>query len=423
MEIQLSNSMQPPDLKRKRSRPSDWWAVESTSNAPESTIQHDEPVTKKRGIGAGKGIQEAPAAGNRGKRRKTAIGDDEENAAEGSGEVAKPLRKGRSSNTEAELVAAAELAAEVEATNKKRRGRPPVREEAPSKNPGFNKKPVRSGAIDAQEDELVEAPVKERHQPSTGGVVRGERKSSRPSVSNVEEQISGRPESDELAPMKVMRQGQSSITQQRLPKVFSAQPSAEAKKRGRPRKSNDAEVSAGSTQESSNPPGRGRPSDSETELGGAIEATTSQSNITKGGGATAKKQAVHPMIDTELVEAVLSQRRTRRSDAEAVEPVVERSAPKDKVGQSVRSRRSGTVIQVECATSSLAKDRPTNKKSNNRPESSRVKSRKTSSSAQVSKARGQAKEPNAASKAEGRIKRKDGEGKLPVKDLNDLADL
>lgn len=70
---------EPEILKRKRSRPSDWWAA-----APTTPQQHDEPPAKKRGGSSnahadGKGMKDAPAAGNRGKSAKEKEGGGMEN--------------------------------------------------------------------------------------------------------------------------------------------------------------------------------------------------------------------------------------------------------------------------------------------------------------------------------------------------------
>jgi hypothetical protein len=126
----MSNNSQAPEaavLKRKRSRPSDWWQVTPTAPDPP---QRDKPPTKKRGsssTGAKRTVEEAPAAANRGKSRKSVPQEDTENAEiedEGTA-AAKPLRRGRSSNTTAELeaVAATDLAAGRENAHNKKRGR------------------------------------------------------------------------------------------------------------------------------------------------------------------------------------------------------------------------------------------------------------------------------------------------------------
>ena len=96
---------EPEILKRKRSRPSDWWAA-----AP-ATPQQDEPPAKKRGGASksnadGKGIKDAPAAGNRGKSAKgKEVVRDGENVEEDELQQ-KPMRRGRSSGGREEFMGA-----------------------------------------------------------------------------------------------------------------------------------------------------------------------------------------------------------------------------------------------------------------------------------------------------------------------------
>ena len=123
-----NQSSEPVVLKRKRSRPSDWWAAVPTSNAPE-TPQQNQPSNKRDRLsnsGAERGIQEAPTIINPTKKRRCIPQKGTENAESGEAEVVKTLRKGRSSNTQAELeaVATTELITEVESANKRKRGRP-----------------------------------------------------------------------------------------------------------------------------------------------------------------------------------------------------------------------------------------------------------------------------------------------------------
>jgi hypothetical protein len=119
----MSKAPEPEILKRKRSRPSDWWAV-----PPTTPQQQNEPPAKKRGgfsnaNADGKGMKDAPAAGNRGKSAK-----EKEAAREGeNGEEdelqAKPVRRGRSSGSREELLAGDESSsAAKKAEKRKERG-------------------------------------------------------------------------------------------------------------------------------------------------------------------------------------------------------------------------------------------------------------------------------------------------------------
>ncbi|CZR53198.1 uncharacterized protein PAC_03076 [Phialocephala subalpina] len=141
-----SNAQQAPEpevLKRKRSRPSDWWAngsiIASTPQQIRPPPPQNEPEpgpAKKRGRpSAGalveRTIQDAPAAANRGKpvkkRRVEGIEDDENG---GDDELAKdkPARKERSSATGVELlsVAGPSKAAQSTEMTKNKPGRRPA---------------------------------------------------------------------------------------------------------------------------------------------------------------------------------------------------------------------------------------------------------------------------------------------------------
>src|ERR1022692_4121581 len=95
---------EPEILKRKRSRPSDWWAA-----SPTTPQQHDVPPPKQRGgdsnsTAGGKGMKDAPAAGNRGKsaKEKEVVRDGENGEEDELHE--KPVRRGRSSGGGEELL-------------------------------------------------------------------------------------------------------------------------------------------------------------------------------------------------------------------------------------------------------------------------------------------------------------------------------
>jgi hypothetical protein len=154
-------------LKRKRSRPSDWWAA-----APTTPQQQDEPLAKKRGgpfiaNADGKGIKDAPAAGNRGKSAKgKEVLRNGENGEEDELHE-KPARRGRSSGGREDLrstgegsrvaeKAQAKKATSTQGTREdvsapKRRGRPPA------------------VPVDELEDTVAEkVPATKKGRPSTG---------------------------------------------------------------------------------------------------------------------------------------------------------------------------------------------------------------------------------------------------------------
>jgi hypothetical protein len=105
-------------LKRRRSRPSDWWAAPTTTPS-----QQDEPQTRKRGPHstsplAERKIQEAPTAVNRGKVAKSHAGPSAEDE-----KIAKKPGRRRSSNTEHELHDSAGNTPEHVPIPKRKRGR------------------------------------------------------------------------------------------------------------------------------------------------------------------------------------------------------------------------------------------------------------------------------------------------------------
>ena len=114
-------------LKRKRSRPSDYWIVSTPPAYATEALQDDHALAKKHKnsskVDTGRAVQEAPAAANRGTRQNSASRQGTENAAIGDGNVAKQLRSGRLSHLPAEFesVAAAELATGVEGATQRER--------------------------------------------------------------------------------------------------------------------------------------------------------------------------------------------------------------------------------------------------------------------------------------------------------------
>ena len=435
---------------------------------------------KKRGrpsiSGDERVIQEAPTAGNRGKRRNSVTQEDTENADDG--ELAKPPRRGRSSDTETELVAATELAAEVESVNKRKVGRPSqrakeengkitksVRPGRPSNGGAFRAatevatendtalqekrgrsvqareefvetatKPVRRGRSSNTEAELVAArgekphkdavPDKERGRSLTANTEEDElgierdlsedgskKKSGRPAlsrkrdehidepvkhpnvpkkrgrpaavrveephnnelstdghsyagnrpkqhpISTAEQQDPRPPENIEFAGLvKELRLGQSSNTQDELQAVAkpAAKSQAHAKKRGRPPKAIEETNAAigdllAEDNEAARPLRRGRPSSTEAEILVAVQSTT---------------------------------RRAQKSEAEKRNPANFGSVGKGVVSRTARGPRSGTVIEIEAATSSLARDRNVLNKVYNSSKVTTAKATKRSSTTQ-----------------------------------------
>ena len=181
--IESSDRLQAPEpdvLKRKRSRPSDWWAASPPQPTPP---QQDEPPAKKRGQsslgGGGRTIQEVLGAANRGKKSKSK--DDAPTSEQKNDEPAKPLRRGRSSNTEAELQAAVSDSVDREEVGHKRRGRRSVLgegEEERQKDVGTSSQdqstPKKRGRPQVpQVDELADVDVSDKDGETTKPLRRG----------------------------------------------------------------------------------------------------------------------------------------------------------------------------------------------------------------------------------------------------------
>lgn len=95
---------EPEILKRKRSRPSEYWVVNADSTPQQvDQTQHKERVQNPQ---SGRSIQDAPTAGNRGKPMRNIADQDEKNShTDSHNESTKLVRRGRSSGTSAELIA------------------------------------------------------------------------------------------------------------------------------------------------------------------------------------------------------------------------------------------------------------------------------------------------------------------------------
>ena len=355
-------------------------------------------------------VQEAPAAGNRGKRRKSVNQEDTENAEDGEGGVvgktAKPLRRGRPSNTEAELLVATEPVAEIEGTNKKKRGRPAQRVE---EEDGAMPKPVRLGRpsnteaeVKAVADAGTEKDVARKEKRDRSGqrreeivetiakpLRRGRSSNTEAELVAAREEAAADADDDELGgePVKTDTQskknrGRPAASRERDVLISDAVGAPIVpKKRGRRPKASD-EVAAATENslvegnKATKPPGRGRPSNTEAEVQTAVESSTKEQHVQKKRGKLAKVDAQPSTAVTKLAEAEVSKKHTRQSDAELEEPTPSGSVTKDVVGRASRGRRSGTVIEIEAATSSLARDRNVGKNGDSNSKTTKVKDRK-----------------------------------------------
>jgi hypothetical protein len=433
----------------------------------------------------------------------------------------KPLRRGRSSNTEAELeaLATAELAAEIEGANKRHHGRPAQRNNRketielgrvrltdtktevqiealddelgnkPVENTGKGtKKGGRQGRrVGSQNQaELVNDPadagiVKKKHvlprpvarakaqteAPSHGeGPSRSppdETKSGRPrSVLRSEEQPPEPPFNDQAAEASILlRHGRSSNTQEELRAVveMTREPQPEGKKRGRGPKSDDR-LSAGVE----SPPvskgdapakllRRGRSSNTQTEVRAFVESSVEEqvSQKKRGKASNAEVDAAADVSPSQ----VINKKRRRQFDANSTVSASATSSTQDRTwrkrregqetsendkpdaaGLSVeglverrgRGRRSDTIVEVETATSSFARNRNASKKVDHTSEAANVKAKKGSSASHESSRSKKRQKPsnteiqqNIEAQSRGKIrssmanaKRKHTQGKLPL---------
>ncbi len=147
---------EPEILKRKRSRPSDWWAA-----SPIILQQHDKPPPRQRAGGSNltadeKRMRDAPAAGNRGKSVKETEGArDGENGEEDELQE-KPVRRGRRSGGGEELPRGSEISKGSKKVSKKK-GK--VAQET-TEDPSAPKKRGRPSAV--QVEEQAEEPVPDK---------------------------------------------------------------------------------------------------------------------------------------------------------------------------------------------------------------------------------------------------------------------
>jgi hypothetical protein len=238
----MSKAPEPEILKRKRSRPSDWWAA-----APTTPQQHDEPPAKKRGGPSnahadGKGMKDAPAAGNRGKSAKgKEVVREGENGEEDELQE-KPVRRGRSSGGGEELLGGeGGSRAAQRAEGKKGKGAHEATEEqsAPKK---------RGRAAAAQADEQVQETMAEKSAAKRG---------KRPSGGRVEEPVEAVKSSKQS---KSARRGRSSNTgaEVRAGTESASQRDIIKKRKVRPAAEKEIEIEAEETDEDPIAPQRRR---------------------------------------------------------------------------------------------------------------------------------------------------------------------
>lgn len=356
--------------------------------------------------------------------------------------IAKPLQRVRSSNTEAELVAAREEEPHKDAVHDKRRGRS-VAADAEKDEFGNQSDDAANGskrergrrAVSRERDEHINEavespnPSKKRGRPAaaqveeprnrellTGGQADdGKRRKRRP-ISRVDQQNPGPPENDEIAEaVNSLRRGQSSNAQDELQAIAetATKPQVDAKKRGRrPKADDEADAAIGDPPAEDNkvtkPPRRGRSSNTEADLRTAVESSAPERNVQRKRRKAANTDGEPPAVIAEPAKAVVNKKRTRQSDTETVAPVsttatedkdrpkrrvrkldaemgglaASGSVTKGEVGPTARGRRSGTVVEIEAATSSLARDRNVRKKGDNPSKAGNVKARRGSSTVQ-----------------------------------------
>jgi hypothetical protein len=378
---------EPEVLKRKRSRPSDWWAAAPT------TLQQDELLAKKRGGPSNlnadaKGMKDAPGAGNRGKSSKAKeVVRDGENGEEDELQE-KPVRRGRSSGSGEELLcgtgssraakkvegrkgkgvqevtedrsapkkrgrpAAAQVEGQaeedvVEQLVAKRKGRPSVRrieEHDEVAEPSKQSKSLRRGR-----SSNTEAEVRAITESGQNGIPKRSRR--RPATEMEAEAEIEEPDEDPIAPQKCRRPAQRLEADHLEDEMDDSNPRREKKKK---RRSGveifEAEALALTTTDEY---AKGRPrtkprtvvaSRDDEEQG---KARTRQSNI----------QDIRPTASSTVDQQDRGRARTRRSDAELQEETMAGPSKRSKP-----SRQRGQRVVVEAASSKLQSNRSGPKK-------------------------------------------------------------
>ncbi|KAF8863585.1 hypothetical protein BDZ45DRAFT_644426 [Acephala macrosclerotiorum] len=354
---------EPEVLKRKRSRPSDWWAngsiIASTPQQIRPPPPQNEPGSgpaKKRGKPSAGGlgertIQDAPSAANREKPvKKRLVEGEEQDENRGDDELSndKPVRRGRSSATEAVLRSIGGPSKDVQSTEtmKNKQGRRPAAtqvkegqgrdlgvDDVSNDKPG-HKKRGRPAAVQAeQEAEVSEELAISQHAPT---------EKSRPSRSRANDPAE---QAVNTPAEKPLRRGRSSNTEVEVRAVVqeSAPGAPEPKKRGRRSAAEKAAVGNGKGLDAYVKPGSRRggftihePSDNVNEVpsmaqGGpkkrgrqpAIKKVAESANQlqpeTKKEHRKRREQFVELITqqgDEQLIVPAVA-RRTRRSDVDA----------------------------------------------------------------------------------------------------------
>ena len=490
-------------------------------NAPEPLRQQDQSPPKKGSRRSVSGVQpfhEAPAAANRGDRRKSVAQKDTENAEGGDGgeEVLKTVRRGRSSNTEAELEAAAtaEPAAEIEGANNRHHGRPAQKDnwkettklgkgrltntktevqidalDAAQNDAAPRKRRRKSAVAGVEEDELGNEPVGDSgtgtknggrqgrpavsqapdelvNDPADAGIVKKKHGRPRPvartkaqleapchgkgpSQSPPDEKKSGRtrlvsrvveqppdPSYNERAAeaSTLPRRGRSSNTQGELQAVveMTTEPQPEGKKRGRRPKSDDG-LSAGvesppasKGDAPANPRRRGRPSNTQMKVRAIVESSIEEQLSQKKRGNASNAEVEAEAATSSTQDHTRRKRREGKETSENDQPNAAGLSVEGLVERRGRGRPSDTIVEVETATSSFARNRNASKKVDHTSVAAKVKAKKGSFASQESSISKKRQQPsnveiqqNIESQTRGKIrssianaKRKSNEGKL-----------
>ncbi|KUJ18224.1 uncharacterized protein LY89DRAFT_42537 [Mollisia scopiformis] len=357
---------EPAVLKRKRSRPSDWWAngsiIASTPQRlpvppppPPAQDETELGPAKKRGRPstgklADRGIQDAPAAANRGRPAKKQRVEDVEDENGGDDELAndKPVKKTRSSATGEELrnIAGSSKDGQIGQRAKNKRGYKSTGEkerntEDATEETSGPKRRGRPAAIQLQDQVVAsETPLMGQNVPKRRG---------RPSASAV---VEGAEEEDPVPVRNPARRGRLSNKEAETRAIAqeSAQDEIEPKRRGRPPATekiiegvNDQEHAA-----QERPKKRGRRATIEEAVERPDEIPTRDLDGPKKRGrrpveATNEGDAEEPVVPA------ASRRRTRRSDAQILE---EDSTHLEKDHEPERGRRRSrrseiNIIDVE----------------------------------------------------------------------------
>jgi hypothetical protein len=427
--INMEQAPEPEVLKRKRSRPSDWWANGSIiSSTPQRlpvqpSTQQDESEpgpAKKRGRllisnASRSPVRDAPAAGNRGRpAKKGQTEGDANDENRGPDELAgeKSLRRGRSSGNAEELRNTADPARdEPDApTSKNKRGRKPAQQAKNAEVSGDYSGPKRRGrpaAVQAEQEEDVdiEEPARDETAPKRGG---------RPSIKESDVQAAVQEEGGLVEPKKRGRRPAADKTAQasneQEPEIRD-----EPRKRGR----RPVETKTDDIEESVVPAAakkRVRRSDADT-LNQDPRPSTAEEPVrgrprTRRSDAELQALEVTPQVSTQEERG---RRRTRLSNIQSQQDLASKSMRTRKgKGRKTSRQPQATTINVESASSKLTKAPSGSQrvsqtkpiKATNVQETGQTKQRAQQSSSQPSK-----KTSKQKSNAESSRKRKDVDSK------------